>query len=185
MTRHAVRTDGAPGAIGPYSQAIRAGDTLFISGQIPVTPAGELVDGDSVHVPVYLSTIKVEGAVGRPGGIVFRPGKSAKISPNARRAESSTASPTCSSISVASWAIASAQTARVTLALIVSIPFILRWADSRAVERLTSLVILGFACGLMALSSAAQPEPSAVVEPALGVLIGGLSLGERRRGCEQ
>ena len=47
MARHAVRTDGAPGAIGPYSQGIRAGDTLFISGQIPVTPAGELVDGDS------------------------------------------------------------------------------------------------------------------------------------------
>lgn len=37
----------------------------------------ELVDGDSVHVPVYSSTIKVEGAVGRPGAIVFRPGKSA------------------------------------------------------------------------------------------------------------
>jgi protein involved in polysaccharide export with SLBB domain len=37
----------------------------------------QLEDGDSVHVPVYLGTIKVEGAVGRPGSIMFRPGKSA------------------------------------------------------------------------------------------------------------
>ncbi len=36
-----------------------------------------LVDGDSVHVPVYLNTIKVEGAVGRPGSIIFRPAKTA------------------------------------------------------------------------------------------------------------
>jgi len=44
---HAVSTQAAPAAIGPYSQAIRAGDFLFVSGQIPVDPAtGGLVDGD-------------------------------------------------------------------------------------------------------------------------------------------
>jgi len=43
----AVSTQAAPAAIGPYSQAIRAGDFLFVSGQIPVDPAtGGLVDGD-------------------------------------------------------------------------------------------------------------------------------------------
>jgi 2-iminobutanoate/2-iminopropanoate deaminase len=43
----AITTDGAPRAIGPYSQAIRSGSFLFISGQIPLDPAsGELVGGD-------------------------------------------------------------------------------------------------------------------------------------------
>lgn len=47
MDRHAVQTDHAPAAIGTYSQAIRCGDTLYVSGQIPLDPAsGELVDGD-------------------------------------------------------------------------------------------------------------------------------------------
>jgi 2-iminobutanoate/2-iminopropanoate deaminase len=41
-----ISTDGAPKAIGPYSQAVRAGDMLFASGQIPLDPAtGQLVDG--------------------------------------------------------------------------------------------------------------------------------------------
>lgn len=47
MQREAVQTDAAPAAIGTYSQAIRAGETLYISGQIPLDPAtGDLVDGD-------------------------------------------------------------------------------------------------------------------------------------------
>jgi 2-iminobutanoate/2-iminopropanoate deaminase len=44
--RTAVSTPSAPGAIGPYSQAIRAGDFLFVSGQIPIDPGtGALIDG--------------------------------------------------------------------------------------------------------------------------------------------
>jgi 2-iminobutanoate/2-iminopropanoate deaminase len=43
----AVSTPAAPSAIGPYSQAIRVGSWLFLSGQIPLDPAtGELVRGD-------------------------------------------------------------------------------------------------------------------------------------------
>lgn len=46
MTRQAISTTGAPGAIGPYSQAIAAGDLLFCSGQLGLDPAtGELADG--------------------------------------------------------------------------------------------------------------------------------------------
>jgi 2-iminobutanoate/2-iminopropanoate deaminase len=42
-----ISTDGAPRAIGPYSQAIAEGGFLFLSGQIPLDPAtGELVSGD-------------------------------------------------------------------------------------------------------------------------------------------
>jgi 2-iminobutanoate/2-iminopropanoate deaminase len=46
VPRTAVSTPQAPAAIGPYSQAIRAGDLLFVSGQIPLDPAtGQLVEG--------------------------------------------------------------------------------------------------------------------------------------------
>ena len=38
---------GAPQAIGPYSQAVRVGDLLFLSGQVPLDPAsGQIVEGD-------------------------------------------------------------------------------------------------------------------------------------------
>lgn len=47
MTRQIIRTDGAPKAIGIYSQAVRAGDTLYVSGQVALDPAsGELLSGD-------------------------------------------------------------------------------------------------------------------------------------------
>ena len=47
MPRQPVRTADAPAAIGPYSQATRCGNTVFVSGQIPLDPAtGELVAGD-------------------------------------------------------------------------------------------------------------------------------------------
>ena len=44
--RRIVKTEGAPGAIGPYSQAVVAGGLVFASGQIPLDPAtGEFVEG--------------------------------------------------------------------------------------------------------------------------------------------
>lgn len=47
MSRTPIHTDQAPAAIGPYSQAVRMGDTVYLSGQIPLDPAdGQLVDGD-------------------------------------------------------------------------------------------------------------------------------------------
>jgi 2-iminobutanoate/2-iminopropanoate deaminase len=45
--KEAIATPSAPGAIGPYSQAIRAGDWVFVSGQLAIDPAtGAFVDGD-------------------------------------------------------------------------------------------------------------------------------------------
>ena len=47
MSRKIIHTDKAPAAIGPYSQAVRVGDTVYLSGQIPLDPAtGLLVEGD-------------------------------------------------------------------------------------------------------------------------------------------
>lgn len=47
MSRKTIHTERAPQAIGTYSQAVRAGDTVFLSGQIPLDPATkELVTGD-------------------------------------------------------------------------------------------------------------------------------------------
>jgi 2-iminobutanoate/2-iminopropanoate deaminase len=47
LARQVIATDNAPGAIGPYSQAIRLGNLVFTAGQIPLDPAtGKLVEGD-------------------------------------------------------------------------------------------------------------------------------------------
>lgn len=47
MTKQIISTDRAPQAIGTYSQAVRAGDTVYLSGQIPLDPVTmTLVDGD-------------------------------------------------------------------------------------------------------------------------------------------
>lgn len=47
MSREIIHTDRAPAAIGPYSQAVRVNDTVYLSGQIPLDPSsGLLVEGD-------------------------------------------------------------------------------------------------------------------------------------------
>jgi len=47
MPKQPIQTDAAPAAIGPYSQAVRAGNTVYLSGQIPLDPdTGDVVEGD-------------------------------------------------------------------------------------------------------------------------------------------
>mgnify|MGYP003452626622 FL=1 len=47
MSKSIIHTDQAPAAIGPYSQAVRIGGTVYLSGQIPLVPAtGVLLEGD-------------------------------------------------------------------------------------------------------------------------------------------
>jgi reactive intermediate/imine deaminase len=62
-----VSTNAAPGAIGTYSQAVRAGHTVYLSGQIPLDPATmELVSGDvAVHVRRVFDNLR---AVARAAG---------------------------------------------------------------------------------------------------------------------
>lgn len=47
--KQVIQTNNAPQAIGPYSQAIIAGDTLYVSGQIPVVPATGAIVSDKVE----------------------------------------------------------------------------------------------------------------------------------------
>jgi reactive intermediate/imine deaminase len=52
MTRQPITSPDAPGAIGTYSQGIRAGNTVYLSGQLPLDPrTGELLTGD-MHAQV-------------------------------------------------------------------------------------------------------------------------------------
>ena len=60
MNKTVISTPNAPAAIGPYSQAVRIGDLLYTSGQIPLDPAtGALVEGDiAVQARQSLSNVK-------------------------------------------------------------------------------------------------------------------------------
>jgi 2-iminobutanoate/2-iminopropanoate deaminase len=46
MARRAISTGEAPGALGPYSQGVRAGQLVYTSGQVPLTPSGEMIRDD-------------------------------------------------------------------------------------------------------------------------------------------
>lgn len=74
MSRNPIHTEFAPAAIGPYSQAIRAGNIVFLSGQTPLDPAtGVLVEGDiSVQARRAFDNIKAvcEAAGGTMDDIV-------------------------------------------------------------------------------------------------------------------
>ena len=68
MPRTAIHSDHAPAAIGPYSQATRAGNTVFFSGQIPLDPAtGQLVGGD-IGVPARRAFDNLKAVCEAAGG---------------------------------------------------------------------------------------------------------------------
>ncbi|GAB2902534.1 RidA family protein [Microvirgula curvata] len=57
--KHIIHTDRAPAAIGAYSQAVRVGDIVYLSGQIPLDPASmQLVDGIEVQVHQVFTNLK-------------------------------------------------------------------------------------------------------------------------------
>ena len=59
MSRITVNTDGAPAAIGTYSQAVRAGKTVYLSGQIGLDPAtGSLVEGSEAQIRRVFANLK-------------------------------------------------------------------------------------------------------------------------------
>lgn len=66
-----ITTESAPAAVGPYSQAVRYGDLLFVSGQIPLDPdTGEIVAGDiEVQTKRVLDNLE---AIIKAGGMELR-----------------------------------------------------------------------------------------------------------------
>jgi reactive intermediate/imine deaminase len=52
MSRQSIHTERAPQAIGPYSQAVRAGDTVYLSGQVPFDPTTMQLVGGDIEVQV-------------------------------------------------------------------------------------------------------------------------------------
>ena len=59
MTKDAIQTSGAPAAIGPYSQAIRAGRTVYLSGQIGLDPVtGNLREGLEAQIRQVIANLK-------------------------------------------------------------------------------------------------------------------------------
>ena len=66
MTRKAIATPDAPSALGTYSQAVRAGDTVYLSGQIPLVPETmELVSGTREQIHQVFRNLR---AVARAAG---------------------------------------------------------------------------------------------------------------------
>ena len=75
MSKTAISTERAPGAIGPYSQAIKVGELVFCSGQIPIDPAtGELVGGgiEKQTAQVMKNLTEVLSAAGATWGDVVK-----------------------------------------------------------------------------------------------------------------
>ena len=70
MARRIIDTADAPKAVGPYSQAVTAGNMLFCSGQIPLDPGtGKLIDGDVTEQTARV--LENLGAVLRANGMTF------------------------------------------------------------------------------------------------------------------
>ena len=66
--KEAIHTDRAPAAIGPYSQAVRAGSLLFVSGQIPLDPAsGQLVE-NTIQAQTARSLENLKAILTQAGG---------------------------------------------------------------------------------------------------------------------
>lgn len=67
MKKEIISTENAPGAVGPYSQAVKAGQYLFTAGQIPLDPAtGELVEPD-IQAQTRRSLLNLQGILEAAG----------------------------------------------------------------------------------------------------------------------
>ncbi len=68
MTRQTIATDKAPKAIGPYVQAVKSGDLLFCSGQIPLDPATGQIVGGTIQEQTERVLQNVRGVLAAAGG---------------------------------------------------------------------------------------------------------------------
>ena len=73
MSRQIITSDKAPAAIGPYSQAVRAGDTVYFSGQIPLDPAsGEIVGAGDIEAQARRAFDNLKAVAEEAGGSLDR-----------------------------------------------------------------------------------------------------------------
>lgn len=63
----AIHTDNAPAAIGPYSQAIRWGNTIYVSGQIPIDPATGVFAGEDIVTQTRQSLTNIRNILAAEG----------------------------------------------------------------------------------------------------------------------
>ncbi|MCR4589832.1 MAG: RidA family protein [Lachnospiraceae bacterium] len=63
----AVHTDNAPAAIGPYSQGVKAGNTIYVSGQLPIDPATGEFAGDDIKAQTKQSLTNIQNILKEAG----------------------------------------------------------------------------------------------------------------------
>ncbi len=63
----AIHTEHAPAAIGPYSQAIKAGNTIYVSGQIPIDPAKGAFAGEDIETQTRQSLTNISNILKEAG----------------------------------------------------------------------------------------------------------------------
>ena len=67
MSNIAIHTDNAPAAIGPYSQAIQAGNTIYVSGQLPIDPATGAFAGEDIAAQTRQSLTNIKAILAAAG----------------------------------------------------------------------------------------------------------------------
>ena len=67
MSNIAIHTDNAPAAIGPYSQAVQAGNTIYVSGQLPIDPATGAFAGEDITAQTRQSLNNINAILAEAG----------------------------------------------------------------------------------------------------------------------
>lgn len=67
MSNIAIHTENAPAAIGPYSQAIQAGNTIYVSGQLPIDPATGAFAGEDIAAQTRQSLTNMKNILAAAG----------------------------------------------------------------------------------------------------------------------
>ncbi len=67
MSNIAIHTENAPAAIGPYSQAIQAGNTIYVSGQLPIDPATGAFAGEDIAAQTRQSLTNLKNILAAAG----------------------------------------------------------------------------------------------------------------------
>ncbi len=68
MSKTVIHTDNAPAAIGPYSQAIKAGNTLYVSGQVPINPKTGNIEAQGITAQTTQVFENLKAIISQAGG---------------------------------------------------------------------------------------------------------------------